>query len=193
MLAYQLLIARCVAGIDPALIAQGDPDIVPIEFGTRKPFKQRHRRAAAGHRQAGAATGRQAVLQGTGDVERQCFGQGRSIGEAMFTGIRARRSRHIRLYQLVHLRPPAPSCRRCRPWAARRTAPGLADRIDPAPGRIQFVAAHEQREIALDDIRQQSLVGIELRRLDASRPCRAADQPAAVAWSRRESSPGWSA
>src|ERR1700728_659894 len=45
--------------------------------------------------------------------------------------------------------------------------PGLALRIDPAPCRVELVAAHEQREIALDDIGQQSLIGMQLRRLYA--------------------------
>ncbi len=36
----------------------------------------------------------------------------------------------------------------------------FADRVDPRPGRLDFVAAHEQRLVAADDIDQQPLIGL---------------------------------
>jgi len=44
--------------------------------------------------------------------------------------------------------------------------PGLPDGVDQLPRGIELVASHEQREIALDHIGQQALVGIELPGLE---------------------------
>src|SRR5690606_35045295 len=38
--------------------------------------------------------------------------------------------------------------------------PAAQDRIDPAPGRLDLVAAHEQRRVTLDHVQQQALVGL---------------------------------
>ena len=38
--------------------------------------------------------------------------------------------------------------------------PAEQDRLDPGPGRFDFVAAHEQRRVALHDVHQESLVGV---------------------------------
>lgn len=32
--------------------------------------------------------------------------------------------------------------------------PALQDRVDPLPGRLHFVAAHEQRRVAFDHVEQ---------------------------------------
>src|SRR5258708_29585559 len=45
--------------------------------------------------------------------------------------------------------------------------PAGTDRIDPAPGGIELVAAHEQGEVALDDIHQQSFIGRQRPLLEA--------------------------
>src|SRR5271166_3549386 len=48
-----------------------------------------------------------------------------------------------------------------------RLVPRLADGIDPGPGRLHLVAAHEQRGVAAYDVRQQTLIGF--RRIDLKR------------------------
>ena len=56
----------------------------------------------------------------------------------------------------------APSCRRYTGFGGcGERLPGLADRVDPAPGRLDLVAAHEQRLVAADhDVHQQALIGV---------------------------------
>ena len=38
--------------------------------------------------------------------------------------------------------------------------PALQNRVDPLPGGLDFVAAHEQRRVAVDHVEQQALLGV---------------------------------
>src|SRR5580692_4169220 len=58
-----------------------------------------------------------------------------------------------------------PSAGKIGPRRFIHLVPGLANRIDPAPRRLDLVAAHEQGCIAAYDVHQQPLIG--LRRVDA--------------------------
>ena len=91
----------------------------------------------------------------------------------------------------------APGAGRVRPRAAAVALPGSQDRLDPAPGLLLLVAAHEQVQPAGDRIEQQALVGadafgreglveVEVERTPATAPrC----WPVPLAASRCSSSP----
>ena len=71
----------------------------------------------------------------------------------------------------------APRCRRYRAAAGPAGCrPGLQDRVDPAPRRLDLVAAHEQRLVAADDVHEQPLIGVRrrARRRSWRSSCRAA-------------------
>ncbi|MNR45248.1 hypothetical protein D3C85_1640740 [compost metagenome] len=38
--------------------------------------------------------------------------------------------------------------------------PAVEDRVDPGPGRLDLVTAHEQRRVAFEHIQQQPLIGV---------------------------------
>jgi hypothetical protein len=44
-------------------------------------------------------------------------------------------------------------------WVSSRSAQSCADRIDPCPLRLHFVAAHEQSLVALDQVEQEPFIG----------------------------------
>ena len=50
-------------------------------------------------------------------------------------------------------------------WMSLRRLPGGDDGIDPLPRRIDFVAMQKQRVIVVDDIKQQTPIGIAAKQL----------------------------
>src|SRR5690349_21846350 len=60
-------------------------------------------------------------------------------------------------------RPPGSG--RVRPRRLGGLLPLLQDRLEPLPGRIQFLAPHEQRQFAVNDVHDEALVGVPLARL----------------------------
>ena len=87
------------------------------------------------------------------------------------SGVIAPRPRRSRRARPARSPPPAPRC----PAAYGRGAavvvrPGVQDRLDPAPGLLLLVAAHEQVEPAGDHVEQQALVGADA--LGGEAPCR---------------------
>ena len=81
------------------------------------------------------------------------------MGRGALTAPRPRRSRRARR---ARSRRPGPRCRRRRA-AGRccRRVQASQDRLDPAPGLLLLVAAHEQVELAGDRVEQQALVAAD--------------------------------
>src|SRR4051812_44450554 len=54
----------------------------------------------------------------------------------------------------------APASGRIWTRMVRTAGPGFQDRLDPAPGGLDLVAAHEQGRIAAHRVHQQALIGV---------------------------------
>src|SRR4029077_8078301 len=59
----------------------------------------------------------------------------------------------------------SPGAGRVRPRRLAALLPFLLDRLEPPPGGVQFVAPHEQRQFAVNDVHDEPLVRVPLARL----------------------------